>query len=92
MDMKELDRRIKRGVREIKISPLFMAGKTYSLDTELEDPNGTLLPKRSHCWLTWESQWRDDNGNTFWSKEAYMFRFFTTALEAQKYLQTKAIE
>jgi hypothetical protein len=93
MDMiNELDRRVKSGVRNIKISPLFEKGKLYNLKTELEDNNGNLRPEWNHCWLTWQSLWFDENSERRWSNEAYNFKTIKEAEEAKKYLEEKVVE
>lgn len=89
MDMKELDRRTKKGVRNIIISPLFKKDIRYSLDTEKEDINGTLLPEYNHCWLTWQSKWIDREKTEHWGNEAYSFKTLEEAQEAKKYLLRK---
>ena len=88
MDMKEIDRRIKLGVRNITISPLFEKDKLYSLHTQKEDNEGTLRPVENHCWLTWQSKWFDkESGEYKWSNEAYSFQSLEKAEEAKKYLE-----
>ena len=95
--MKELDRRIHLGVRNIRISPLFEVGKTYNIDRasdryEQEDANGTMRPEWQHCWLTWESRWIDgESGAEHWGNEAYNFRTLAEAEEAKKYLEKHLI-
>ena len=87
MDMKELNRRIKLGVRYIKVSPLLVAGKIYNIETYKEDLHGTLAPERTHCWLTWESRWKDEEDVIHWSKEAYDLKTQEEAEKAKLYLE-----
>ncbi len=95
--MKELDRRSKLGVRNIKISPLFEKGKIYNIDNRgtdeygKEDPNGTLAPEINHCWVNWESKWKDADGNFHWSREAYDFKSLDEAAEAKTYLEKRLV-
>ena len=91
MDMKELDRRIKKGVRKITISPLFKKDVTYSLDTYKEDKNGTLRPSRNHCWLKWQSKWINSEGEEHWSGEAYSYNSLQEAREGKSYLEKHLI-
>jgi hypothetical protein len=97
MDIKqELDRRIKKGVKEIVISPLFEKDKTYNIDRrsdnyEKEDKNGHLVPEFNHCWITWKSKNIDCEGNVYWCNEAYSFSTLEEASEAKKYLEKHLI-
>ena len=91
MDMKELDRRIHKGVRNIEISPLFEKDVLYSLETYKEDPKGTLRPEYSHCWLTWQSKWIDSEGNSHWGNEAFSYHTLEEAEIAKKDLEKKLV-
>lgn len=77
------------GVRNIVAHPLMEEGKTYDIVSETEDPNGTLTPDVTHCWLEWEAKisYTEQISQTervFWGKQTACFR----TLEAQ----AKAIE
>lgn len=91
--MKELDRRIHLGVRNIRISPLFEMGKLYNINSQSEnyqkeDSEGTLRPQYNHCWLTWQSKWIDgESGKEHWGNQAYNFKTIEEAKVAEKYLE-----
>jgi len=92
MDMKELDRRIHKGVRNILISPLFEAGKTYNINSnspnyQKEDEKGTMRPEVSHCYITWQSLWTDGEGENHWGDEAYTMISMEEAKTAKSYLE-----
>ena len=84
-------------VRNVKLSPLFEAGKTYNLETQKEDADGTLKPENNHCWVTWEGFaehrvfFNDSNGiecsrlDKIWGSEA---KSFTNLKDAKKFLDT----
>ena len=90
MTKREIDRRIKKGVKNIHISPLFEKGKTYDLSSHKENPNGTLSPTNNHCYIQWTSLWNDD-GELKESKEAYSFPTLEQAQEAREYLEKHLI-
>ena len=96
--MRELDRRSKLGIRNLRISPLFEKDKYYNIDRQSpnydkEDPEGHLHPEYNHCWLTWESKWMDyldsENRVERWSNEAYNFPTIESAERAKEYLEAK---
>lgn len=95
---RELDRRMNIEVRNVKISPLFVVGKTYNIDRnsplyEQEDPKGTMSPETNHCWLTWQSKWLDrgysEDGIERWANQAYNFPSIEKAELARKYIENK---
>ncbi len=91
----ELDRRIKHGVLNIEISPLFEKGKYYDIDTKkeiAESVGGCLAPDVTYCWLTWESKLVNvDSKEVTWSNEAFSFSSIEEAEKAKKYLETHLI-
>lgn len=82
----ELKKKAGKGTRNIAISPIFEAGKVYNLYTQLEDPQGTLKPTNTHCWLTWESQIILFQKET-WMRQAHDFKTIEDAEQAKSYLQ-----
>lgn len=94
LDMKELNRRAKKGVRNFSISPLFEAGKLYNIDRsspnyQKEDETGTMRPNINHCYLDWQSKWIDEERTEHWGDETMFFNSIEEAEEAKNYLLTK---
>jgi len=83
--------KIGKGVRNITVSRLFEEGKVYNLETGEEDPNGTLAPTYSHCWLNWQSK-RDSEEGDYWKNEAFSFGTVEKAKEGAAYLKKYVIE
>lgn len=87
----DIARRVGVEVRNIKISPLFIKGKRYDMDTEKEDEKGLLSPEWTHCWLTWETAHSyEENGEDvlYWTKQAYSFSDIESAKEGAKYIES----
>ena len=85
------EKQLKGKVKDIKISPLFEAGKRYNIDKQSknyykEDPKGTLFPDISHCWLSWKSYFKDEDGE-HWMGEANMYRHLENAKIDKKKLE-----
>ena len=90
--MKEIDRRIKKGVRDISISPLFEKDKLYNIDEKSplyykEDPAGTMRPECNHCYITWQSKWIDLEKTPHWSNEAFVCNSIEDTHKIKSYLE-----
>jgi hypothetical protein len=84
--------KFKNGVRGIQISSLFEKDKIYSLDRNSEnyykeDKNGTLRPESNHCWLTWESKEKEEDGNIYWISQAQNYSTLEEAEKGKKVLE-----